>query len=66
VAAPAFWCGARLLGFDSVTVADGMTSIQRGFSRRELCALMAGAGIEGQVDQRIGFRLVATWLPRSR
>jgi 2-polyprenyl-3-methyl-5-hydroxy-6-metoxy-1,4-benzoquinol methylase len=65
LAAPAFWCGARLLGFDSVTVADGLTSIQRGFSRRELHALMTRAGIEGRVDQRLGFRLVATWLPGS-
>ncbi len=63
IARPAFWCGARLLGFDGVTVADGMTSIRRGFSRRELLRLMAIAGIEGRVDQRPGFRLVATWLP---
>jgi len=63
IARPAFWCGARLLGFDGVTVADGMTSIRRGFSRRELLRLMALAGIEGRVDHRPGFRLVATWLP---
>lgn len=63
VARPAFWCGARILGFDGVTVADGLTSIRRGFSRRELLGLMALAGIEGRVDQRPGFRLVATWLP---
>jgi 2-polyprenyl-3-methyl-5-hydroxy-6-metoxy-1,4-benzoquinol methylase len=66
VAGPAFWCGAHLLGFDSVTVADGMTSIRRGFSREELLRLMARAGISGRVDQRLGFRLVATWTPRAR
>lgn len=65
LAAPAFWCGARLLGFDSVTVTDGITSIRRGFSRGELHAFMTRAGIDGTVDQRLGFRLVATWLPRA-
>lgn len=59
-----FWCGARLLGFDAVTVADGMTSLRRGFSRKELSGMMARAGIEGRVEQRLGFRLVATWLPK--
>jgi hypothetical protein len=63
LAIPAFWCGARFLSFDPVTVADGMTSIRRGFSRRELQTLMARAGVEGRVDQSRGFRLVATWFP---
>jgi 2-polyprenyl-3-methyl-5-hydroxy-6-metoxy-1,4-benzoquinol methylase len=61
----AFWCGARILQFDPVTVADGMTSIRRGFSPAELRRLMAEAGIKGRVDQRPGFRLVASWLPRA-
>jgi SAM-dependent methyltransferase len=65
LATPAFWCGARLLGFDGVTVADGMTSIRRGFQRQELLALMARAGVRGRVDLRPGFRLVATWIPVS-
>jgi 2-polyprenyl-3-methyl-5-hydroxy-6-metoxy-1,4-benzoquinol methylase len=64
LAAPSFWCGARLLGFDPVTLTDGVTSIRRGFSRRELLELMAQAEVNGRVDQRHGFRLVATWLPR--
>jgi hypothetical protein len=61
----AFWCGARLLRFDHVTVADGMTSLRRGFTRAELQTLLTSAGIEGRVDQRPGFRLVATWIPQS-
>jgi predicted nicotinamide N-methyase len=65
LAAPSFWCGARLLGFDRVTLADGVTSIRRGFSRRMLLELMAQAGVTGRVDERPGFRLVATWRPRS-
>jgi SAM-dependent methyltransferase len=63
LARPVFWCGARVLGFDDVTIADGMTSIRRGFSRRELLELLARAGIDGQVHRRPGFRLVATCSP---
>jgi 2-polyprenyl-3-methyl-5-hydroxy-6-metoxy-1,4-benzoquinol methylase len=65
LAAPSFWCGGRLLGFDPVTLTDGVTSIRRGFRRRELVELMTRAGVTGRVDQRRGFRLVATWHPRS-
>jgi predicted nicotinamide N-methyase len=64
LAASSFWFGARLLGFDQVTLSDGVTSIRRGFSRRELLDLMALAGVHGRVDRRTGFRLVATWRPR--
>jgi hypothetical protein len=63
LAAPVFWCGAKLLAFDSITVADGVTSLRRGFSRHELRQLMVQAGIDGRVARRPGFRLVATWLP---
>ena len=63
IARRAFWCGAQLLRFDPVTVADGITSIRRGFSPHELSSLMARAGVEGRVYRRPGFRLVATWLP---
>ena len=63
LAGAAFWCGAQLLGFDGVTIADGMTSIRRGFSRREFMELLGRAGINGRVDRTPGFRLVATWSP---
>jgi 2-polyprenyl-3-methyl-5-hydroxy-6-metoxy-1,4-benzoquinol methylase len=63
LAVPSFQLGARLLGFDRVTLADGVTSIRRGFTRRKLLHLMAQAGVSGRVDQRPGFRLVATWRP---
>jgi methyltransferase family protein len=61
LAAASFRLGGRLLGFDRVTLADGVTSIRRGFSRLKLLELMAQAGVRGRVDQRPGFRLVATW-----
>jgi SAM-dependent methyltransferase len=64
--APAsFWCGGRLLGFDRVTLADGITSLRRGFSGPELHQLLLEAGVGGQVHRRPGFRLVATWSPRE-
>ena len=65
VAPLAFWFGARLLGFDPVTVADGMTSIRRGFTRAEMSSLMTTAGVDGEVHRRPGCRLVASWLPRT-
>ena len=58
-----FWCGARALGFDAVTVADGMTSLRRGYTTAELRALMAAAGVRGPVARRPGYRIVATWRP---
>jgi hypothetical protein len=61
----AFWCGARLLRFDPITVADGMTSLRRGFTRPGLQSLLAEAGIVGRVERRPGFRLVATWVPQD-
>jgi 2-polyprenyl-3-methyl-5-hydroxy-6-metoxy-1,4-benzoquinol methylase len=64
IAPSLFWFGARAFGFDGVTVADGMTSIRRGFSADEMRSLLSRAGLEGRVHRSPGFRLVATWLPR--
>jgi SAM-dependent methyltransferase len=59
----AFRWGARLLRFDPVTRADGMTSIRRGFTPAELASLLARAGVSARVTRRMGWRLVATWAP---
>jgi methyltransferase family protein len=56
-----FWLGSRLLRFDPATRADGLTSVRRGYARRELAALLGRAGIAPRVEARPGFRLVATW-----
>lgn len=56
-----FWIGARLLGFDKATRADGITSVRRGFSRTELAHLLARAGVPASVVESPGFRLVASW-----
>ncbi len=55
-----FAVGSRLLGFDAVTREDGDTSIRRGFTRDELAAHFARAGLGATVEQRPLWRLVAT------
>jgi SAM-dependent methyltransferase len=61
----AFWFGARALRFDPSTVADGITSIRRGYTPGELRALLAAAGVSARVSRRPGYRLVATWRTTS-
>lgn len=61
----AFWIGARALGFDPVTVADGITSIRRGYTPRQLRGLLAKAGVRATVARRPGYRLVAVWRPEA-
>jgi SAM-dependent methyltransferase len=56
-----FWVGAHALRFDRTTVADGITSLRRGYTAHELRAMLADAGVRGQVSRRPGYRLVATW-----
>ena len=62
----AFWVGARALRFDRSTVADGITSIRRGYTPGELRALLAAAGVRARVSRRPGYRLVATWRTGDR
>lgn len=59
VAALLFGLGARVLGFDAHTVADGITSVARGYAPEELEALCRRAGIEPAVTVRPGWRVVA-------
>jgi hypothetical protein len=63
LAVMAFRWGSRLLRFDPVTRADGMTSIRRGFTVAELGSLLATADVSARVFRRPGWRLVATWAP---
>lgn len=58
-----FFVVARALRFDPATRADGLTSVERGFSAGELRALLLRAGVRGEVRRSPGFRLVATWIP---
>ena len=59
----AFEVGAWLLRFDPATRADGVTSVRRGFSPRELAELLRRAGVMTPVYRRPGYRLVAAWTP---
>lgn len=64
IARAAFSVGGRLLRFHPVTLADGETSIRRGYTPRELVSLLDAAGVDGTVSSRPFYRLVATWRPR--
>jgi hypothetical protein len=64
LARAAFAVGGRLLRFHPVTLADGETSIRRGYTSAELGALLHAAGVDGVVSGRPFFRLVAVWRPR--
>ncbi len=57
----AFRVGARALRFDPITVADGITSLRRGYTPRELGVLLARAGVSAEVSSRPGYRVLATW-----
>lgn len=61
IAEGAFAIGSRVLGFDSITRADGRTSIRRGYTRAELAALLNRAGVRAEVRRRPGWRLVGVW-----
>ncbi|HSC58890.1 MAG TPA: methyltransferase domain-containing protein [Gemmatimonadales bacterium] len=56
-----FRAGAGLLRFDRDTVADGITSISRGYTVDELRSLCAAAGAPASVEARPGYRVVAWW-----
>ncbi len=56
---------SRVLGFDPVTVRDGLTSLRRGFSAASLGDLLLEAGLGAPVDRRPGARLVAVWRAAS-
>ena len=58
-AATLFGVGARVLGFDTHTVADGITSVGRGYTPDELGSLGHMAGIDLAVTVRPGWRVVA-------
>jgi hypothetical protein len=56
-----FAVASRLLRFDPATVADGVTSVKRGFRVAELVAHLARAGLAVECVRRPGWRVVATW-----
>jgi SAM-dependent methyltransferase len=66
-AASGFRLAGAALGFHPVTLADGVTSVRRGFAQaalRELCVRAGAANV--RVAERPGARLVATWRTDGR
>lgn len=55
------WLASFPLAFHPVSRRDGMISVRRGFTLRELEDLVRAGGIEARVRSRPGFRLVAVW-----
>ncbi len=63
-AAGGFWLVTWLLGFHAVSRHDGMVSVLRGFTVRELQAsVLHATGEDAAVRRHLGYRLTATWTP---
>jgi SAM-dependent methyltransferase len=66
LAAAGLWLVAWPLGFHPVSRHDGVTSVLRGFTPRELARHVGEAtGRAPVVRRRLGFRVTATWSPRA-
>lgn len=67
LAVAGLWTSSFLLGFHPVSRHDGVVSILRGYTPRELDALVRGAA-PGTVTTRrsLGFRVTAVWSPYAR
>ena len=62
IAAIGFWLVSWPLRFHPVTRHDGVVSVLRGFTVRELGAIVkAATGRDAAVRRRLGWRLVAAW-----
>lgn len=66
-AAAGIWLASFPLVFHPVSRHDGVLSVLRGFTRRELGELVERAvGQQADVRYRLGFRVTASWTPASR
>jgi hypothetical protein len=64
IAAAGFWVVSWPLGFHPVTRHDGVVSVLRGFTPRELSRHVQNAtGRSAAVRRHLGFRITATWSP---
>src|SRR5215468_361231 len=67
LAVAGFWLVSFPLRFSAVTRHDGSLSVLRGFTSRELEALvMRATGVPPIIHRRFGFRLTARWTPASQ
>lgn len=66
IAAAGFWLVSFPLGFHRVTRHDGVVSVLRGFTARDLDRLVrAACGSAPIVQRRAGWRLTARWTPEA-
>jgi 2-polyprenyl-3-methyl-5-hydroxy-6-metoxy-1,4-benzoquinol methylase len=59
----AAWTAALGLGMSASTRHDAVVSLRRGYTKRELDALLAAAGVAARARYAPGFRIVAAWAP---
>jgi ubiquinone/menaquinone biosynthesis C-methylase UbiE len=65
IAAAGIWIASFPLLFHPVSRRDGVISVLRGYTRRELQELVRGAtGVTARVALRPGFRITASWAPQ--
>jgi ubiquinone/menaquinone biosynthesis C-methylase UbiE len=65
VAMAGVWAAAFGLGMSGVTRRDAVVSLKRGYTKRELAAILAEAGVNAPARYRAGFRIVAAWAPEA-
>jgi len=66
IAAAGIWMASFPLGFHPVSRRDGVVSVMRGFIPNELSKIVkAATGVVPEVRHHLGFRLTASWAPRS-
>jgi len=63
VAMGAVWLVSFPLRFSATTRHDAVVSLQRGYTRKEMNALLTAAGAPAVARRRPGFRIVAAWRP---
>jgi SAM-dependent methyltransferase len=64
LAVAGLWLFSFVLGFHPVSRRDGIMSIRRGFSPRELGTIVqAATGAEPRIREYLGFRVAAAWVP---
>ena len=61
VAMAALWLVSHPLRFSRVTRHDGVLSLRRGYTRREMNEMLVDAGVPAVARRRPGFRIVAAW-----
>jgi SAM-dependent methyltransferase len=67
IAVAGYWLSSIVLRFHPVTRHDGVVSILRGFTARELRSMVlsaTGGSMQPAVHHRLGFRVTASWAPR--